>query len=344
MIPKQYKVNACLTVLLAVVFYLFWQLCKQQSALAQVATFTEDPYDGIGSIGTQFAIFTALLSVIRAFRPYQPNKASRAIDSQQVLLVRGAYLTCLSIAVTVGADIVAMLRFPTTWIGFPAGYMLVALVVGMALLTALTGWYIHHTTRESMMPSAHQGWARAISISLAGAVICALYPENWRQSITLGGLWTVFVLFTIVVGMTIFFAVVWAWGTVISPPLETSGEDFLDDLAALYHWFKAHIGHFRVLLTPGEKILGSSFLRPLVNWLNPRKNRWYGIALIGALIGLMLATGEGGQIGRFEIFAGIECLAVLMGYAIFVKPLELARNDTMDKRKLSSPPSSEPVV
>src|ERR1700680_4035325 len=103
MMPKQYKVNACLTLVLAVVFYLFWQICKQQPALAQVATFTEDPYDAVGSFGTQFAIFLVLLSMIRAFRPYQPGRVGY---SQQLLFARGAYLTCLSVAVTLGADLV----------------------------------------------------------------------------------------------------------------------------------------------------------------------------------------------------------------------------------------------
>ena len=331
MMPRQYKVNACLTLVLAVLFYLFFQLCKQQPALAHVATFTEDPYDAVGSFGTQFAVFTALLSVVRAFRPYQ---ASRAGDSQQVLLVRGAYLTCLSAAVTLGADIVAMLRYPSAWIGFPAGYVLAALVGGMALLTVLVGWRIHLTASVRMAPSAHHGWARAIGISLLGAIICALYPQNWRGSIPAGGLWTAFILFTIVVGMTIFFASVWAWGMVISPTLETPGEDFIDDLASIYRWLKAHTGRFSVLLTPLEKALGSSLLRPIVNWLNPRKNRWYGIALIGIGIGLVLAIGEGGlrpQIGRLEVFASVECLAILVGYAFFVKPLGLFRHDSDDK-------------
>jgi hypothetical protein len=318
-------VNACLTLVLAVVFYLFWQICKQQPALAQVATFTEDPYDAVGSFGTQFAIFLALLSMIRAFRPYQPGKAG---DGQQLLLARGAYLTCLSVAVTLGADIVAMLRYPSVWIGFPAGYMLAALVVGMALLTALVGWRIHYTDREYIVPSAHRGWARAISISLVGAIICALYPENWRQYVPSGGSGTVFILFTGVVGLVIFFASVWVWGMVISPSLETQGEDFIDDLAALYRWLKAHVGRLSALLVPVERMLGSPWLRPIVNWLNPRKNRWYGIALIGVLIGAVLAFGETGlhtQIGRIEVFAGIECSGVLLGYAFFVKPLGLVR-------------------
>ncbi len=241
MIPKQYKVNACLTFGLAVLFYLFWQICKQQPALAQVATFTEDPYDAVGSFGAQFAIFAALLTMIRAFRPYQPDRVG---NGQQVLFARGAYFTGLAVAVTLGADIVAMLRYPAVWIGFPAGYALVALVVGMALLTALVEWRIHRTAlkSESIMPSAHRGWVRAIGISLVGAIICTLYAENWRQYVPAGGSGTLFVLFTALVGMVIFFASVWAWGTVISPTLETSGEDFIDDLAALYGWVKEHVG------------------------------------------------------------------------------------------------------
>ena len=48
MMPKQYKVNACLTFVLAVLFYLFWQISKHQPALSQVNAFAEDPYDAVG--------------------------------------------------------------------------------------------------------------------------------------------------------------------------------------------------------------------------------------------------------------------------------------------------------
>ncbi len=77
-------------------FYLFFQISKHQPALSQVNAFAEDPYDAVGSFGTQFAVFTALLSLVRAFRPYQPNKA---LDGQKVHLVRAEYLTCLSVFV-----------------------------------------------------------------------------------------------------------------------------------------------------------------------------------------------------------------------------------------------------
>ncbi len=334
MMPKQYKVNACLTFVLAVLFYLFWQISKHQPALSQVNAFAEDPYDAVGSFGTQLAVFTALLSVVRAFRPYQPNKV---LDAQKVYLVRAEYITCLSVAVTLGADTVAMLRYPSVWMGFPAGQILAALVVGMALLAALVGWLIHHATRESMLPSAQTGWTRAIGISVVGVIILAAYPENWRQSVPGGE------LLTVVVGATLFIASVWAWGMAISPSLETHGEDFIDDLVSMYRWLKAHTGHFSVLLIPFEKTLGSSFLRPIVNWLNPRRHSWNGILLFGIFTGVVLALaeaiGEGGlgphQIGRFAVlaavFAGLECSGVVLGYAFLAKPLGLFRHDSDDK-------------
>ena len=337
MMPRQLKVTACLTLLLAVLFYLFWQLCKQQPALARVATFTEDPYDAVGSFATQFAIFTALLSVIRAFRPYQPG---RPVVSQQLLLARGQYLTCLSVAATLGADMVAMLRYPSVWIDVSAGSLLAVLVGGMALLTAFVGWCIHSAARKSREPSATHGWARAaIGISLAGAIICALYPQNWRQGFPVGGFGTAFIFFTAFVGVMICIVSVWAWGLAVSSSLETPVEDFIDDLAALYVSFKAHAGRFSALLTPLEKAPGSSMLRPIVNWLNPRKDRWYGIALIGLAIGVLLAFGEGHlhpRIGLIEVFASVECLSVLVGYAFFVKLLGLARHDSGDKLSQSA--------
>ena len=327
--PKQYKMNACLTLALAMVFYLFWQVCKQQPVLAQVAPFTEDPYDAVGSFATQFALFTALLTMIRAFRPYQSVAAG---EGQQMLFARGAYLTCLAVAVTLGADVVAMLRFPSVWTGSGAGYVLAALMVGMALLTILVGWSIHRLVRvsESEASSVHSGWLVAIGISLVGAVICALYPENWRQYVAVGGFGTVFILFTALLGMVIFFVAVWAWGRVVFPSRQAYEEDFIDDLAALYRRFKAYAGRLSILLVPLEKLLGSSLLRPVINWLNPRKNRWYGVALVGILIGAMFAFGETGLhtgIGRIELFAGIECPGLLVGYALFAKPLWLARNE-----------------
>ena len=136
---RSLKIYACLTVALAVLFYLFFQISKHQPALAQVNAFANDPYDAIGSFGVQFALFTALLTLLRAFRPYQSRQA---LDSQALLLVRGAIFSCLSVIITLIADAVAMARHPSVWMGLSAGYVLAALVGGLALFTVLVGWLL----------------------------------------------------------------------------------------------------------------------------------------------------------------------------------------------------------
>ncbi|MBA2287056.1 MAG: hypothetical protein H0W02_16405 [Ktedonobacteraceae bacterium] len=327
--PRQFKVNACLIVVLTLVFYLFWQVCKQQPALARVAPFTEDPYDAVGTFATQFAVFASFLSLVRAFRSYQPDTAG---DSQRVLLVRGAYFTCVSVAVTLGADIVAMLRHPSLWVGLPAGALLAALIGGMALLTVLVGWHSHFIANKCRAPSTHQGWARAIGVSLLGMLIFVVYPESLRQSI-LGE------LLTVAISILLSFAIVWAWGMALAPSLERGGEDFIDDLWAIYRWLKVHMGHFSVVLIPVEKIAGSSFLRPIVRRLNPRRHRWNAILLcglcIGAVLALVEALAEGGPGPRFALFAaifvGIEVTGVLVGYAFLATPLGLFRHASEGK-------------
>jgi hypothetical protein len=86
--PGQLKVRAFITFMLAVLFYLFFQISKHNPALSHVNAFAEDPYDAVGSFGVQLAVFTALLSLVRAFRPYQPKQA---LDSQKVLLLRSLW-------------------------------------------------------------------------------------------------------------------------------------------------------------------------------------------------------------------------------------------------------------
>jgi hypothetical protein len=335
MIPGKLKANACITFVLAMLFYLFFQISKHHPALSQVNAFAEDPYDAIGTAGVQFAVFTALLSLVRAFRPYQSKEA---LDGQQLLLVRGEYLTCLPVAVTLVADMIAMIRYSSLWIGFPAGHVLALLTGGMALLTVLVSWLLSSSARMIHLPSIQGRWTRVIVLSLVYILILALYQESWRQSVP-GA------LFTAGVGTVLFFVLVWAWGTAVSPSLETPREDFIDDLLSIYRWFKAHTGRFVVFLTPFEKALGSSFLHPIVNWLNPRKHTWNAVCLcgifVGAILALVEAMSEGGldfhQLQHFAvlatIFIGLEGLGVLLGYSLLAKPLGLFRHISDDNKK-----------
>lgn len=330
--PRQLKVCACLTFVLAVVFYLFFQIVKHHPALSQVNAFADDPYDSVGSIGTQLALFTALLSLVRAFRPYEPKQD---ISNQKSLLMRGQYIACLSVAVTLVADVIAMVRFPSVWLDSPAGQVLIALIGGMTLLTAFVIWLLFRSVRAVMLPSRQDGWTRAITLSFVSIIILTLYPTNWRYSVP-GELLTVFV------GTLLFFVSVWAWGMAISPTLGVHFEDVIDDLISLYEWLKAHTGHFAVFLTLFEKMLSLSFLRPVLMWLNPRKHTWNVVLLVGILIGAVLAlaettSGDGSppSIGQFAliavIFMGIEGIGVLLGYILLGKPLGLFRRNSHAK-------------
>jgi hypothetical protein len=326
--PKQSKVNACLALALAILLYLFFQVSKHQPALAQVNAFADDPYDAIGSFGVQFVAFTALLSFIRAFRPYQSVQAS---DAQKALFVRGAYITCISVGVVLGADVIAMIRHPAVWIGFPAGYLLATLVGGMALLTALAVWLIHHSTHNTYAPSARGAWIRAGGITAVSTLILAVYPESWRQS-------GPGEILTVLVGAALLFVPIRAIGVAISPSPTAFFEDFIDDLTAVYYWLKAHAGPFGILTLLPEKILSWPFAHAVLRWLNPRRHAWNSAILIGVVMGIALTLGEtfgegGGphQIGRFAIvagvFIGLECAAVLLGYALLARPLGLFRRD-----------------
>ena len=336
MMPGRLKVSAIITFVLAVLFYLFFQISKHDPALSQVNAFAEDPYDAVGSFGVQLAVFTSSLSLVRAFRPYHGKKV---LDGQKLLLLRGEYISCLSVAVTLSADVVAIIRYPSLWMGLAAGHVLAALLAGMALLTALVGWLIYRSTRNIIVPSPRGVWTRAILISIAGILVLALYPESWRQGIP-GA------LFTALVGMILFIIAVWAFGIVISPSMEMPFEDFIDDLASVYRWLKARTGDLAVLYNIFEKMRDVPFVRPVLSWLNPRKHTWNVCILIGLLMGFVLALAEtmaeGGpqQIGRFAIvaavFMSLEGAGVLLGYALLAKPLGLFRRDSGDKMSLGA--------
>lgn len=321
------KVNALLTLALAVLFYVFFQVSKHNVALSQVNPFAEDPYDAVGSFGTQFALFAALLSLVRAFRPYQADKT---LKNQVLLLLRGEYLSCLSVAITLTADIVALIRHPSAWIGLAAGYLLVALTGGLALLTMLVLWLLHRSARNIGSSSSRNIWISAISIALVSILILAFYPESWSES-------SPGELFTVLVGIAFLFVPLRAIGIALSSHPGTFFEDCIDDFIAIYRWLKAHTGPFVVICNLLEKFADLSLIRLILSWINPRKHTWNLVILIGVAMGILLVLaevlGEGGgppQFGRLAlvvtIFVSLECTGVLLGYALLAKPLGLFRH------------------
>ncbi|HZO71689.1 MAG TPA: hypothetical protein VFB60_05760 [Ktedonobacteraceae bacterium] len=324
------KINALFTLVLAVLFYAFFQISKHNTALSQVNPFADDPYDAVGSFGVQFALFAGLLSLVRAFRPYQ---SIDALKNQELLLLRGEYLLCLSVMITLAADIVALVRHPSSWIGSPAGYLLAALTGGLMFLAALGIWLIHYSAPNTGSATARNAWLRAAGVIIVSILILALYPESWRQS-THGE------LFTVLVGIAFLFVPLWAVGIAISPSPGTFFEDCIDDFAAMHRWLKAHAGPFVVFCNVFETIAVWSFVRPILNWINPHKHTWNFAILLGIAMGIVLVLGEtlgegGGppQVGRLvlvtAIFISLECAGVLLGYALLAKPMGLFRETSI---------------
>ena len=67
---KSLKTLAVIVFFLTIFFWAFFDNSKNLPALAVINPFAEDPYDAVGSFGIQLSLFAALLSLLRAFRPY----------------------------------------------------------------------------------------------------------------------------------------------------------------------------------------------------------------------------------------------------------------------------------
>ena len=330
-LSRSVKVSALLTFGLAILLFFFFDNYKHAPALSLVNPFADDPYDSVGSFGIQLAPFFSLIAILRAFRPY-PTEKTR--DRQLVLFARAAYFSCLAVAVTLAADIIAMVRHPSLWLGTAAGYLLVALLGGMVLLTALVFWAISRATRTLSLHAPLQRWTKACAFSLAGILLLAVYPEELRQSI--GG-----EIMTIAVGIIFLFGLVWAIGTAITPSFDPPFEDVIDDLVIAYQWEKARINPSNPLMALDgilEKLLSLTLVRSILQWLNPRRHPWNIVILLGGIMGIALLfaemIGEGGppQFGRLAlvatIFIGVEFGAVLLGYVLLAGPAGLFRPDT----------------
>jgi hypothetical protein len=195
-VSRASKVDAIAVLGLAFVFYLFFQLGKQLPSLAAVNASADDPYDAIGSFAMLAAGFLGLLSAFRVLRGRQVVERAAA-DAH--FLFRAEMATVLVVSVALGGDAVALGRHPEVWIGRPAGLWYVAALVVVSVLAALIGLRVHRAV------GAEQGAVDAGSKVRAGvtvaacALVLAVYPEGFRQSIP-GA------LATVVVGAILLFA------------------------------------------------------------------------------------------------------------------------------------------
>jgi hypothetical protein len=321
---RQAKFATVITCLLAVLFWIFFDVSKHDPALAQANVFAEDPYDAVGSFGIQLAMLSALISFVRIVRPYPKGIAVGHLT----LILRGNAVALLSIVVTLTADMIAMLRYLSEWTGSTAGWQLALAAAGLMALTAWAGWLVIRLGQSLKLPEGERAWGKSIAVCLAGFLVLAVYPEAWRQRVP-GP------ILTALVGMVLLFVLSSAIAQLIFPQYDRPYEDVLDDFSALYQWLQAHAHFARGLFMWIERFAAIWWVRAVANWLNPRKHTW-NLAILAALgmgVALVLAEaiGEGAPdrsriLLVLTVFIGIEGAGVLLGYILFRQYLGIVQS------------------
>jgi hypothetical protein len=323
--PRSLKRSSLFVLLLSVFLWIFFDQSKHLPLLAVVSPFGEDPYDAVGSFGVQLASLSALLSLVRAFRPY-PIPATQ---SSQASLLRGQWVAILAVAVTLLADLIAMFRYSSIWRASLPGLLL---AVSLGFMILMTLWVSRNLTQNRASHSMEAGsnrWPRAWIIMAAGTLILSLYPISWREDIAGGVL-------AAALGMFILFMETWALATAILPG-SSRESDVLDDLLALHGWLKEESLIAASLFRPLETLAGSVSIRRAWGWIHPRRHVWRLILMAGLLMGLGLALAESLVEGAsanlhtallvLAIFITLEGSAVILGWLLFSRYLGLFREE-----------------
>ena len=141
---------------LAIVFWAFFQLAKQDPA----NPFGEDPYDAVGSFAIQAATVLGLLSVVRSFG---------FLDGGPALLARTHLAAVLAVGITLVSDAIALLRHG-------GSVLLIALVVALACVTAAVGFVCRRGFGGG-------GYAGPAIVCAAAVVVLFFYPETTRATL-----------------------------------------------------------------------------------------------------------------------------------------------------------------
>ncbi len=144
LVMTRQKTAAGIVLGLSILFFIFFETCKHTPTLGTTNPFAEDPYDAVGSFAIFLAFVGALLMVLRTFRTYPINEISAG---QRVLAFRAGAVAVLSVVVTLTADAIGLGRAVITTGSFPAAKSLAEILVGMSLVTLLTGWIFIRASR-----------------------------------------------------------------------------------------------------------------------------------------------------------------------------------------------------
>ncbi len=321
---RKVKREALVSLLLATLYYLFFQASKHIPPLAHANPFAEDPYDAVGSFSVQLVPSLALLSCLRAFRPYHGEMQAA---NQRSVIAHTRMLGAIAVALTMLADIIALARHPRIWFPSSQGRFLAVASLGLLLWSAIEGWHAAEESGQSF--NRHNRTLSAVGIA-AMITALALFPETLRHGIA-GALVTAFT------GGVAFIVPLGIIASQLSAHQHPATTDLVDDVIVICEAMKSATPRLAPVYVALDRLQRAPWPHRFASWINPRRFRWRLPLLSGAILGLALLTAEFWSEGLPShyarillvalIFIGFETTTVLMGYALLEQPIGLFRRE-----------------
>lgn len=284
MVPSKFRASAVILFLLAILFFLFFDISKQNEQFGPVNPFGEDPYDAISTFALQASLFFSLLAGFRAFRPYHGGQPS---SDQVIFLVRAEIAASLTLLTALASDLAALARYPSLWSGSSGGIKLGFITVGFFLAVAAISLYFWLTAWRSILAGSLGSWLLPAVVTVVFLAVLLLFPSELRQS-------TPGALVTVLVGASLLFGMVRAWAGGLSTEHPLTGKRRLPT------WL------WELAIGIGTLLGGAIVLREL--WVNDAIDLngkgsviavFVGLEIAGMLIGLAFL---GNFLGLGEIF------------------------------------------
>ena len=313
------------SLLLTALFILLFDRVKHDPGLALVSPFGEDPYDAVGSFGVQVGFACAILSALRAYRT---DLKTESLYNRYAYTLRAMGVSALAVIVTMLADMVALLRYPTLWNHSSGGQLLVVCTVGLFIIASGFCLFLIRLARGREVCSKNPLRQMQIVPFALLLFLLAIYPGSWRDGIE-GA------ILTAAAGMFFLFLSVALLSKAMFPCPDVPEKDLIDDLTGIYKDLRPRSGPLVRLFASIERGVRSTRFGEIIELLHPRKRPWNLIALVSVISGCLLAFvqifGEGSSGGHSRVYLVaavyivLESAGIFLGYALLNRFLGLIR-------------------
>jgi hypothetical protein len=210
-----------ISLLIAILFLVFFNISKQMQYFSNVNVFAVDPYDATSSFGFQLALFSAILAGLKAFRHYKEGKIP---CSSQILILRSISLSIAAIFLTLFSDAVALEKYSSVWRGSTNGQVLGLITLFFLFLSIAFFVYILNISGAKLSAFIK---VKLISTLLIIFVFLYFYPVNSQTSISTA-------ILNIVVGISLLLAPLAIMQRYFRFCTLDHYDDFIDDVLSMF--------------------------------------------------------------------------------------------------------------